>query len=77
MPGFATIGLLAVHPDFQRTGISQMLLRESVKRAKKAGYKYLSVDVGVDPYDVSSRRAYEKAGFEPLSLPTVQYYRSL
>ena len=66
----------AVHPDYQRHGITQILLQESFRRAKEAGYKYVTVNVGVDPYD-SAKRAYEKAGSVPLSLPTVQYYRPL
>ena len=67
MPGFAEIELLAVHPDYQRHGISQILLRESFRRAKEAGYEYGTVNVGVDPYD-SAKRAYEKAGFVVLSM---------
>ena len=44
---------------------------ETFRRAKRSGHKYVTVNVGVDPYD-SAKRAYEKAGFVPLTLPTVQ-----
>lgn len=52
---------LAVHPDFRRCGIGQMLLNSAIGDVKKTGCKNIFLEVRESNSD--SIRFYEKAGF--------------
>ena len=75
-PGVAEIGNNAVHPDFQKRGIAQMMYQEVFRRLRSEGIRYVKVRTGGDPSHLPARRAYEKVGFD-ISLPGVEYYRRL
>ena len=71
------IGNNAVHPDYQRQGVSQLLYREVLRRMHAAGYKYVTVNSGDgDTTNLPAFRAYKKAGFN-IALPSVEYFRRL
>jgi len=76
IPGIAEIGNNAVHPDFQRQGIAQLLYKEAFRRLRSQGIKSVMVSTGGDPAHLPARKAYEKAGFN-ICLPHVDYFRSL
>ena len=75
-PGMAEIGNNAVHPDFQRQGIAQMMYQEVFQRLQAVGIRYVKVRTGGDPSHLPARLAYERVGFDT-SLPGVEYFRRL
>lgn len=67
--------MLAVHPDYQKQGISTELNLFALDRMRDNGMKLVSVGTGGDPGHTPARRSYEKAGYT--ALPIVRYYKAL
>jgi len=56
------INNIAVHPDFKRMGIGEVVLREVIEEALGEGAHYVSLEVR--PSNTAARRLYAKLGFE-------------
>jgi GNAT superfamily N-acetyltransferase len=69
------VHLLAVHPDYQNSGIGTELNTFALRKLKESGMRLAEVGTGGDPGHAPARRSYEKAGYTPL--PIVRYYKDL
>ena len=69
------VQLLAVHPDYQNSGIGTKLNNFALQKMKDAGMRSAVVGTGGDESHAPARRSYEKAGYTPL--PLVRYYKNL
>jgi len=67
--------LLAVHPEYQNSGIGTELNTFALQKMKEGGMKLAVVGTGGDPGHAPARRSYEKAGYT--ALPLVRYYKDL
>lgn len=74
--GVGEIGLNAVHPDHQSSGIGAAMYALALDRMRAAGMRVATVGTGGDPSHAPARRAYEKAGFGP-AIPSLHMYRML
>lgn len=70
-----TVGLLAVHPEYQRRCIATALNRLALDQMKASRLKLAGLSTGGDPGHVPARRAYEKTDYLPF--PNVWYYQGL
>lgn len=61
------ISRIVVHPDCQRRGNGQQLIRYAITRAREAGYDYLSVSFGYTP---CLWRFWQQAGFQMVRFGT-------
>lgn len=86
--GFATfyinqeskIGTLcnnAVDKTSALKGVGQALYAEVFRRLKDAGMEVVQVNTGLDDAHAPARRAYERAGFDPVGIESVTYYKKL
>ena len=69
------VQLLAVHPEYQNSGIGTELNTFALQKMKEGGMKLAVVGTGGDPGHAPARRSYEKAGYT--ALPLVRYYKDL
>ena len=69
------IQLLAVHPEYQNSGIGTELNIFALQKLKDRGMKLAVVGTGGDEGHAPARRSYEKAGYT--ALPLVRYYKDL
>lgn len=69
------VQLLAVHPEYQNSGIGTELNTFALTKMKESGVKLAVVGTGGDPGHAPARRSYEKAGYT--ALPLVRYYKDL
>ena len=69
------VQLLAVHPDYQNSGIGTELNDFALTKMKVGGMKLAVVGTGGEPGHAPARRSYEKAGYT--ALPLVRYYKDL
>ncbi len=53
---------VAVHPEYRKKGVINLLLQEVLNRGKKNGFKLAQIGVIID--NKPARRAYEKQGFK-------------
>ena len=73
--GSAEVVLLAVHPEYQNSGIGTELNKVALQEMKARGVKLAVVGTGGDESHAPARRSYEKAGYT--GLPLVRYYKDL
>jgi GNAT superfamily N-acetyltransferase len=66
--GLGEIYLLAVDPAHQRQGIGTAMLKFAASWLKQSGMSVAMVDTGGDPGHAPARKAYERQGFQPLSI---------
>jgi L-phenylalanine/L-methionine N-acetyltransferase len=59
----AYLGGLAIHPDFEGTGLGLKMMREIIELAQQKGIKRLELSVGTG--NLRAIELYKKAGFEP------------
>ncbi len=69
------IYVIAVHPDFQRRGISGDLMSFAFDWFGERDLAMVMVETGGDEGHAPARSAYEKAGFE--RYPVARYFRKL
>jgi ribosomal protein S18 acetylase RimI-like enzyme len=69
------VELLAVHPDYQNSGIGTKLNDFVLEKMQESGMKLAVVATGGDSGHAPARRSYEKAGYT--ALPLVRYYKDL
>ena len=69
------VDLLAVHPDYQRRGVGNVLNEAALAKMREGGMALAVVATGGDEGHAPARRAYEKAGYT--ALPLVRYYQHL
>jgi len=60
--GWASVRLLAVHPDYRRRGIGRALMEECIRRARKAGIR--TIGLHTSKLMDAARRMYEMMGFK-------------
>lgn len=70
------IGLNAVDPSHDGSGIGTKMYNFAVERMKESGMKVATVATGGDPSHAPARRAYQKAGFT-VEIPSVWMCRTL
>ncbi len=59
-PPVAQLSSVAVHPSYQRRGLGRWLVREAIVRARRAGCRWLALEVDRDSPAV---RLYRRLGF--------------
>jgi len=69
------IHMLAVDPDYQRTGIGTRLTQLGVDRLRDAGASVAMVETGGDAGHAAARLTYERAGFRPF--PVTRFFKKL
>ena len=57
----AHINNIALHPEFRGQGIGEYVLRKIIELIKKAGAKFISLEVR--PSNIPARKLYQKLGF--------------
>ncbi len=57
----AHINNIALHPEFRGKGIGEYVLRKIIELIKKAGAKFISLEVR--PSNIPARKLYQKLGF--------------
>ncbi|HYF63692.1 MAG TPA: GNAT family N-acetyltransferase [Herpetosiphonaceae bacterium] len=67
--------MIAVDPDFQRTGVASALMSFAVDWMTEAGMAVAMVETGGDPGHAPARRTYESLGFG--QFPVARYYKPL
>lgn len=67
--------VLVVDPDYQRRGVSGMLLDRAYARVNDAGLRMVMVETGDDPGHAPARLTYEAAGFQ--RWPVARYFKDL
>ena len=70
------LGLNAVDPRRQGSGIGTAMYEFALQALKKAGAEMVTVGTGGDAAHLPARRAYEKAGFSQ-SIPVVYYFKRI
>lgn len=70
--GIGTIGLVAIHEDFQHRGIGSVMMRHVIHYSKKMQIEKLSVATQLD--NVPACRLYEKSGFIVESVTDVWHW---
>ncbi|WP_302150694.1 GNAT family N-acetyltransferase, partial [Limosilactobacillus vaginalis] len=63
--------LIAVHPDYRRTGISHQLLDGLLDEARREGKKVIHLDVLAD--NLPSEKLYSKIGFRIIKELIIHY----
>ena len=58
---YLAVHILAVEPDFERSGVGSFLVDGSIDYAKKNGYRALRLDIVPD--NIPAKRLYETKGF--------------
>ncbi|GAA1234669.1 GNAT family N-acetyltransferase [Prauserella halophila] len=71
----AEVYVLAVDPEYQRSGVGGMLMERSYDRARAAGMRMVMVETGGDSGHAPARALYESAGF--LRWPVARYFKDL
>ena len=71
------IGNNAVQKDCGLKGVGQALYAELFRRFREAGMTAAQVMTGLDDGHAPARRAYQRAGFDPVGIESVVYYRKL
>jgi ribosomal protein S18 acetylase RimI-like enzyme len=69
------VQLLAVHPDYQNSGIGTELNLLALQKFRESGMSLAVVGTGGDEGHAPARHCYEKAGY--IGLPLVRYYQEL
>lgn len=69
------IYVIAIHPAFQRQGISSALMSFAFDWLRQRGLQMVMVETGGDEGHAPARATYEKAGFE--RYPVARYFRKL
>ena len=67
------IYMIAVDPDFQRSGVGNALMEFALDRMKEVGISIAMVETGGDPGHAPARRSYEKL-FK--AVPIARYFKS-
>jgi GNAT superfamily N-acetyltransferase len=71
------IGNNAVRKDCGLKGVGQALYAELFRRFREAGMTAAQVMTGLDEGHAPARRAYQRAGFDPVGIESVVYYKKL
>ena len=71
------IGNNAVAKDCPLKGVGQALYAELFRRFRNAGMTAAQVMTGLDDGHAPARRAYIRAGFDPVGIESVTYYKKL
>ncbi len=71
------IGNNAVAKDCGLKGVGQALYAELFRRFREAGMTAAQVATGLDDGHAPARRAYIRAGFDPVGIESVTYYKKL
>ena len=71
------IGNNAVAKDCPLKGVGQALYAELFRRFREAGMTAAQVMTGLDDGHAPARRAYIRAGFDPVGIESVTYYKKL
>jgi ribosomal-protein-alanine N-acetyltransferase len=64
--GEAHVTNVAVHPDFRKKGIGELLMRSLMTLAKESGAKMMTLEVRKSNY--IAQNLYTKLGFEPIGI---------
>ena len=71
------VGNNAVAKDCPLKGVGQALYAELFRRFREAGMTAAQVMTGLDDGHAPARRAYIRAGFDPVGIESVTYYKKL
>ena len=73
--GMGVVDMVAVEPEYQRSGIATQLMARSIEHMLAEGMDIAAVGTGGDDGHEPARLLYESLGFVPL--PGVRYLRLL
>jgi len=72
--GIGEVGMVAVEPAAQRSGIGARLTEHAAAWLRAQGMRVVVIGTGGDPGHAPARALYESLGYRPF--PVVQYYRA-
>jgi ribosomal protein S18 acetylase RimI-like enzyme len=75
--GLASVDIVAVHPNEQRSGIGSSLMRQSLDDLRQSGMVYVQAYLRDFPGHDPARHLFEKTGFSSMRMQPMPFYMPL